>query len=109
MSCLAGTSWNCIGAAFDASRRAAQQLGARSGSTPAKWEREMHRRGLQTGWYVLAAGVMAGIALLLLEAESFWGSNALYAALVLAEIAAGTVRIVLYRRRAAAPPVPVSP
>jgi hypothetical protein len=48
--------------------------------------------------YVLAVGVWAGIGLALVGAAPFWLAQTLIAALVLAQITDGVVKVALYRR-----------
>ncbi len=48
--------------------------------------------------YVLAAGVFAGIGLAMVQVDRFWIAQALIAALVLAEVTDGIIKVVLYRR-----------
>lgn len=48
--------------------------------------------------YVLAAGVFTGIGLAMVQVDRFWIAQALIAALVLAEITDGIIKVVLYRR-----------
>ncbi|MEU8662473.1 hypothetical protein AB0C31_38065, partial [Actinoplanes philippinensis] len=55
-------------------------------------------RGTRVGAYILAAGVCAGIWLAVIRADGFWIAQALIAALVVAQIADGVTKVVLYRR-----------
>jgi hypothetical protein len=48
--------------------------------------------------YVLAIGTVAGLGLAVIEADTFWIAQVLLAGLVVAEIAEGLTRLVLYRR-----------
>jgi hypothetical protein len=48
--------------------------------------------------YVLAAGVFADIGLVMVQVDRFWIAQALIAALVLAEVTDGIIKVVLYRR-----------
>lgn len=63
-----------------------------------EWERDIHRRGTEVGWFVLTAAAVGGIALVVLDAERFWVANALVAGLLTAELAANVTRVTLYRR-----------
>jgi hypothetical protein len=55
-------------------------------------------RSERAAGYVLAIGVFAGIGLAIVRADTFWIAQALIAALVLAEITDGIIKLVLYRR-----------
>jgi hypothetical protein len=63
-------------------------------------DRLISLRGEQCGGYVLAVGVFVGLVLAMAEAPYFFVAHALLAGWVLAEISAGGVRILLYRRGA---------
>ena len=57
-------------------------------------------RSEQASGYVLAVGVFTGIVLAMMQTDGFWIAQALIASWVAAEIANGTVKVVLYRRGA---------
>jgi len=57
-------------------------------------------RGERIGGYVLAVGVFVGLVLAMGEFSQFYIAHALLVGWVLAEITAGTTRVVLYRRGA---------
>jgi hypothetical protein len=61
-------------------------------------DRSVALRSERVAGYVLAVGVWAGIALAMLQADRFWIAQALIAALVVAEVTDGIVKLVLYRR-----------
>jgi hypothetical protein len=63
-----------------------------------KRERLIALRGERAGGYVLAVGVFTGLVLAMAEADAFWIAHALLVGWVLAELTAGAVRILLYRR-----------
>ena len=63
-------------------------------------DRLISLRGEEIGGYVLAVGVFGGIVLAMAELPPFYIAHTLMLAWVLAEIVAGTTRIVLYRRGA---------
>ena len=63
-------------------------------------DRHVDLRSERIGGYVLAVGVFAGIGLAMVRADRFWIAQALIAALVLAEITSGVIKVVLYRRGA---------
>lgn len=50
--------------------------------------------------FMLATGVCAGIALAVMQTDTFWIAQALVGALVLAEVLEGIAKLVLYRRLA---------
>jgi hypothetical protein len=50
--------------------------------------------------YVLAIGVFTGILLAMVQADRFWIAQTLIAALVLAEVVDGVIKLALYRRSA---------
>lgn len=55
-------------------------------------------RSGQIAGYILAVGVCAGIALAMVQSDTFWIAQALIGALVLAEVTDGVIKLVLYRR-----------
>ena len=57
-------------------------------------------RGEHVGGFVLAVGVFVSLVLAMAESPSFWIANALLLGWVLAELTAGAIRIVPYRRGA---------
>lgn len=57
-------------------------------------------RSERVSGYVLAVGIFAGIVLAMMEADTFWIAQALLGAWVLAEMAEGALKLVLYRRGA---------
>ncbi len=63
-------------------------------------DRLISLRGEQLGGYVLAVGVFVGLVLAMAEAPYFFVAHALLAGWVLAELSAGGMRILLYRRGA---------
>jgi hypothetical protein len=63
-------------------------------------DRLVDLRSERIGGYILAVGVFAGIGLAMVRADRFWIAQALIAALVIAEITSGVVKLVLYRRGA---------
>lgn len=63
-------------------------------------DRQVTMRAERLGGYVLALGVFAGIVLAAFEVTWFWIANTLMLAWVLAEIADGVAKVVLYRRGA---------
>ena len=63
-------------------------------------DRLVDLRSERVGGYVLAVGVFAGIGLAMVRADRFWIAQALIAALVVAEITSGVIKLALYRRGA---------
>jgi amino acid transporter len=63
-------------------------------------DRLIDLRSTRVAAYILAAGVFAGIGLAVVQADRFWIAQALIAALVVAEITDGIVKVALYRRGA---------
>ena len=61
-------------------------------------DRLIELRSTRVAAYLLAVGVCAGIELSVVRADGFRIAQALIAALVIAEIAYGTVKVALYRR-----------
>ena len=61
-------------------------------------DRLIDLRSTRVAAYILAAGVYAGIGLSVVQVERFWIAQALIAALVIAEITDGVIKVVLYRR-----------
>lgn len=57
-------------------------------------------RSTEIAAYILAAGVFTGIGLAIVQVDRFWIAQALIAALVIAEITDGVVKLILYRRGA---------
>jgi hypothetical protein len=55
-------------------------------------------RSTKVAAYILAAGVYAAICLTVVRADRFWIAQALIAALVVAEVTDGVIKVVLYRR-----------
>ena len=56
------------------------------------------RRGELVGYYVLSAGVIGALALVLTEQPYFWIAHAIYAAFVISALASSVVKLVAYRR-----------
>jgi hypothetical protein len=63
-------------------------------------DRTIGLRGQEVAGYVLAVGTVAGLGLAVVDADAFWIAQVLLAGLVLAEIAEGVTRLLLYRRGA---------
>jgi len=63
-------------------------------------DRLIDLRSTRVAAYILATGVFAGIGLAVVQADRFWIAQALIAALVIAEITDGVVKVALYRRGA---------
>lgn len=63
-------------------------------------DRLIDLRSTRVAAYILAAGVYAGIGLAVVQVERFWIAQALIAALVIAEITDGVIKVALYRRGA---------
>lgn len=61
-------------------------------------DRAINLRGNQVAGYALAVGTVAGLGLAMVDADAFWIAQVLLAGLVIAEIAEGLTRLVLYRR-----------
>lgn len=63
-------------------------------------ERDAHitRRGELVGYYVLSAGIIGVLALVVTGQPSFWIANSIYAAFVVSAIASSAVKLVAYRR-----------
>ena len=61
-------------------------------------DREIARRGSVIGGWVLSAGALGALFASMAEIEHFWIAHLLLAGLVLAELADGVWRLVLYRR-----------
>jgi len=55
-------------------------------------------RGEYVGGLVLAAGVLVALAMAMVEYQYFWIAQTLLAALVLAEMTSGVVKVLHYRR-----------
>ena len=58
------------------------------------------RTGEVVGYYVLSAGVLGALALVMTDAQSFWVAQAIYGAFVVSAILSTIVKIVAYRRAA---------
>ncbi len=58
----------------------------------------INQRGELVGYYVSSIGVVAAMALTMLEYDYFWIANALYLGFVVASIVSAAVKIVAYRR-----------
>ena len=58
----------------------------------------INRRGELVGYYVSSVGVVAAMALTMLEYDYFWIANALYLGFVIASLVAAAVKLVAYRR-----------
>ena len=56
------------------------------------------RRGELVGYYVLSAGILAALALVLTEQPYFWIAHAIYAAFIVSALASSAVKLVAYRR-----------
>ena len=56
------------------------------------------RRGELVGYYVSSVGVVAAMALTMLEYPYFWIANALYLGFVIAALVSAAVKLVAYRR-----------
>jgi len=63
-------------------------------------DRLVELRSERIAGYVIALGVFAGIGLAMVQVDRFWIAQVLIAALVLAEITDGIIKVVLYRRGA---------
>ena len=61
-------------------------------------DKQINRFGEYVGFYVLAAGVIGGLALTMTGSAHFWIANALYLAFVGSGLVAAVVKIVVYRR-----------
>jgi len=75
-------------------------LGATSRDRARTDERDalITRRGELVGYYVLSAGVIGALALVLTEQPYFWIAQAIYGAFVISAIASSVVKLVAYRR-----------
>jgi len=58
----------------------------------------INQRGELVGYYVSSVGVVAAMALTMLEYDYFWIANALYLGFVIASLVAAAVKLVAYRR-----------
>jgi len=58
----------------------------------------IHQRGELVGYYLSSIGVVAALALTMLEYDYFWIANALYLGFVVASIGSAAVKLVAYRR-----------
>ena len=56
------------------------------------------RRGELVGYYVLSAGVIGVLVLVLTEQSYFWLAHSIYAAFFVSAIASSAVKLVAYRR-----------
>jgi len=63
-------------------------------------DRELARRGTVAGQWGVVAGALGGLALALVEADSFWIANTIYLGFVLMAVTASVVTLVAYRRGA---------
>jgi Flp pilus assembly protein protease CpaA len=63
-------------------------------------DRLIDLRSTRVAAYILAAGIYAAIVLAVVQADRFWIAQALIAALVVAEITDGVIKVTLYRRGA---------
>lgn len=61
-------------------------------------DKDINRRGELIGYYASSVGVLGALALAMLRQDQFWIANTLYAGFVLAAIASGITKLVLYRR-----------
>lgn len=61
-------------------------------------DKDINRRGELIGYYASSVGVLGALALAMLRQDQFWIANTLYAGFVLAAIASGIAKVVLYRR-----------
>lgn len=61
-------------------------------------DRYIALRSERLSGYMLAVGMFAGVVLAMLDAAAFWIAQALLAAWVIAEVAKGTSKLILYRR-----------
>jgi hypothetical protein len=61
-------------------------------------DKQIGRRGELIGYYVSSVGVVAAMALTMLEYPYFWIANALYLGFVIAALVTAAVKIVAYRR-----------
>jgi hypothetical protein len=61
-------------------------------------DKQISRRGELIGYYVSSVGVVAAMALTMLEYPYFWIANALYLGFVIAALVTAAVKIVAYRR-----------
>lgn len=73
-------------------------LGSQAGAQDDERGRLIGLRGEAVSGYILATGVCVGLWLTIVRAEPFWIAQVLLGALVLAEIAAGVVKLALFRR-----------
>lgn len=61
-------------------------------------DKDINRRGELIGYYVSSVGALAALGLAMFRQDQFWIANSLYAGFVLASIASGIAKLVLYRR-----------
>lgn len=61
-------------------------------------DRDIDRRGEYVGGAVLAVAMIVPFALALLDEDTFWIANAIYAAFALSAVVGTTVKLVTYRR-----------
>jgi hypothetical protein len=63
-------------------------------------DRLIELRSERIGGYILAIGIVTGIGLAMVQADTFWIAQVLIGALVLGEVIGNVVTLVLYRRGA---------
>ncbi len=61
-------------------------------------DKQIGRRGELVGYYVSSVGVVAAMALTMLEYPYFWIANVLYLGFVIAALVSAGVKLVAYRR-----------
>ena len=61
-------------------------------------DKTISQRGELVGYYVSSVGVVAAMALTMLEYDYFWIANALYLGFVVASLASAAVKLIAYRR-----------
>lgn len=61
-------------------------------------DKDINRRGELVGYYFSSVGAVAALGLAMYRQDPFWIANSLYVGFVLASIASGITKLVLYRR-----------
>jgi hypothetical protein len=72
-----------------------------SGKSPDKLDerdRSIARRSDLVGYYVLSAGIVGALILVVAHQPYFWIGNAIYGAFIASAVVSSTVKIVAYRR-----------
>lgn len=61
-------------------------------------DKDINRRGELIGYYVSSIGMLAALALAMLEADHFWIANAIFAGFMISSVVGSAYKVFLYRR-----------